>query len=96
MDKAPKEGSRIKVVKGHRYFPCEGIVECIYQEWYYNVEDDDPRWDDPDFIPRRTTLRPESEWKVTMVINSKPKDWAYGDQKKFCPDVSEIELIGGG
>jgi hypothetical protein len=91
METAPNIGDRVKLKPGHRYYPCAGVVTRIYPKNSYVEADDDPAWDDEDFIPTISGRAAQRDWQVAMKVDATPNGWAYGDSDVFAPSVSEIE-----
>jgi hypothetical protein len=90
MQKCPKIGDRVRTGADYWTGPFTGTVTAIYPKHSYLVEDDDPRWDDPDFVPPRGPLLPESRWQVGVQVDAIPAHWPYPGSDKIAPDVSEL------
>lgn len=89
MDKAPEIGQRVRYVEDGR--ECSGTVRRIYVKWNHDVEPDDPRWDDADFIPRHTTRKQERDWQATVEVDEPlPEWWPYRGTNLFAPSVSAL------
>ena len=91
MKSVPKIGARIHLKEGHRYFPCTGTVKKIWPAVEYDDEGFD--WENEEGVPPVKGPRPVTEWQVTMEVDEHPQHWSYGETKKFCPTVEEIELV---
>lgn len=91
MKKAPKVGARIQLKEGHRYYPCTGVVTKVWPKRIC-LNDDELLMDD-EAMPRYGGPAPESEWSVSMKVDTTPKGWAYVGSDVFCPDVEEVEPV---
>lgn len=93
MKKAPKVGERVRFHDPERGEPVTGEVLRIYPKRTYLEADDDPAWDDPDFLPTETGYRPEQEWQVSMRVDAIPAWWPYAGTDRFAPDVRHLHPL---
>lgn len=96
MKQAPKIGARVRFT-GHwareTGEAVTGTVTAIYRKRLYREADDDPRWDDDDFIPTAIGFKPESEWHAAVKVDAKPSWWPYPDTDQFAPAIGDLEPI---
>lgn len=95
MRKAPKIGQRVRYshtldYPGATPRTATGIVTKIWPKRI--CLNDDELVADDDAMPRYGGLKPESEWQVTMKVDTIPEWWPYRENDKFCPAVAELEL----
>lgn len=95
MQKAPKIGTRVQYsavldYPGATARTAVGVVAKIWPKRIVLNEDEldnDPAW----VMPRYGALKPESEWQVTVIVDTFPDWWPYGQHKSFCPNVADLE-----
>ena len=89
MNRAPEIGARVRY--SGFWGTCVGTVEKIHKTVGY--DDDNFDWEYDEGLPPVIGFKPESEWRVSVRPDTRPKWWTWPSNDAFIVDVHELEIL---